>query len=96
MLLVRKAWETSFTRVGSNKRDVQQRGFNPLTYNLLDHVKLQTEGIENVDHALGDAHFRAFNCGRDRTDPVTLILDTRYAGNFIKMIVAHENRKREK
>jgi hypothetical protein len=82
--------------VESNKRAIQQRGFFPLTYNLLDHVDLQKEGIEDASQALGDAHFRAFNNGRDRIDPATLNLDDRYAGDCIRIIVAHENRKQEK
>jgi hypothetical protein len=96
MLLVRKAWARSSARVESNNRAIQQRGFFPLTYNLLDHVELQTKGREDVSQALGDDHFRAFNNGRDRIDPATLNLDDDYAGNSIRMIVAHENRKRDK
>jgi hypothetical protein len=45
---------------------------------------------------LGDAHFQAFNNGCERIDPATLNLDDRYAGDCIKIIVAHENRKRDK
>jgi hypothetical protein len=82
--------------VESNKRDIQYRGFFPLTYNLLDRIELQTEGREDVSQALGDAHFRAFNNGRDRIDPETLNIDDGYAGNCSRMIVAHDNREREK
>jgi hypothetical protein len=96
MLLVRKAWARSFTQVESNTRDIKQRGIDPLTYILLDHVELQTEGREDVNQALGDAHFRAFNERRDRIDPVTLNLGQGYAGDCIKMVAANENRKREK
>jgi hypothetical protein len=96
MFLFRKAWTRSFARVESKTRAIQQRGFFPLTCNLIGRVELQTEGREDVSQALGDAHFRAFNDGHDRIHPTTLNLEEGYAGDCIRMIVAHENRKQDK
>jgi hypothetical protein len=49
MLLVRKAWARSFTRVESNKRAIQQRGFNPLTYNLLEPAETEAQIVACLD-----------------------------------------------
>jgi hypothetical protein len=41
--LVQRAWEHSFDWVDSNKKAIAERGWNPLTYNLLDDPELYRE-----------------------------------------------------
>jgi len=38
--LVHRAWLKSFAKVDSNKRAIADRGWNPLSYKLLDHEEL--------------------------------------------------------
>jgi len=39
--LVHRCWNKSFQRVDSNKHTMSEQGWNPLTYNLLNHPELQ-------------------------------------------------------
>ena len=53
--LVHHAWNESFQNVKSNKTAIQERGWGPLTFNLLDHPELKKEKMNN---AVSDA----YNC----------------------------------
>jgi hypothetical protein len=43
--LVRCAWDHSFARVESTQKTIPERGWNPLTYNLLDDPDLERKKI---------------------------------------------------
>jgi len=51
--LVHHAWNESFQNVESNKTAVQERGWGPLTFNLLNHPELKKEKMNN---AVSDAY----------------------------------------
>ena len=51
--LVHCAWNESFQNVESNKTAIQERGWGPLTFNLLDHPELKKEKMNN---AVSDAY----------------------------------------
>jgi hypothetical protein len=49
--LVHRAWNKSFARVDSNKKAIANRGWGPLTYNLLDHPELKQQNKKDIVEA---------------------------------------------
>jgi hypothetical protein len=86
------AWNVSFARVESNKKAVAERGWGPLTYNLLDHPEL-TRKQDNT------AVLRAYQLahqlhGKEIVDPATLNLDVGPSRTAMDNIVEHRIRTR--
>ena len=54
--IVRYSWPNSFGRKDKNMKAIQQRGWNPLTYNLLldDEVAATKFGTDNLSNILHD------------------------------------------
>ncbi len=50
--LVHYAWNMSFAHITSNKKAIAHRGWNPLTYNLLQDPELkETKSIMHMNYA---------------------------------------------
>ncbi len=90
--LTLRAWNQSFARVESNKKAVAERGWGPLTYNLLDHPEL-TRKQDNT------AVLRAYQLahqlhGKEIVDPATLNIDVGPSRTAMDNIVEHRIRTR--
>ncbi len=77
--LVHCAWEHSFARAESSRRAIADRGWNPLTFNLLDHEELHS-AINNV-YQLTAIH------GKESIDPSSLNFDRGVAKTLMNQII---------
>ena len=74
--LVHRCWNKSFQRVDSNKRATSERGWNPLTYNLLDHPELNRYKSMKGDKAVSNAYQLSAISGRESQDAMDLNLSS--------------------
>ena len=76
MGIVHYAWEQSFARVETNKKATAARGWNPLTYSLLDNKDLKREKASNPVKA---AYEMCMISGKAAADPLTLNFNEGYS-----------------
>ena len=89
--LVHRAWEYSFAKRDSSKRAISERGWNPLTYNLLDHPELNKE---KDDVAVTNAYQLASIHGKENIDPSCLNFEDGIAKTMMDKIVEQKMRDR--
>jgi len=90
--LTLRAWNQSFARVESNKKAVAERGWGPLTYNLLDHPELtRKQDNKAIVRAYQLAHQLH---GKEIVDPATLNIDVGPSRTAMDNIVEHRIRTR--
>jgi len=89
--IVHHAWNQSFAKVEGNKKAIAERGWAPLTYNLLDHPELQRT---KNNHAVANAYKMCLLSGWMCADPAELNLDCGLAGTLMDKIVEHKVRER--
>jgi len=89
--LVQRAWEHSFDWVDSNKKAIAERGWNPLTYNLLDDPELYRE---KSDVAVNNAYLLASLHGKENVDPTNLNFSQGIAKTMMDKIIDHKVRER--
>ncbi len=89
--LVHRSWEYSFARKESNKKAISERGWNPLTYNLLDHPELKKE---KDSFAIKNAYQLASINGKENIDPSCLNFDDGVAKTMMDKIVEQKIRDR--
>ena len=82
--LVHCAWEHSFARTESSRRAIAERGWNPLTFNLLDHEELHRDKDEN---AINNAYQLAAIYGKENVDPSSLNFDSGVAKTLMDQII---------
>jgi hypothetical protein len=74
--LVNLCWNKSFERVDSNKHTMSEQGWNPLTYNLLDHPELKRYKSMKGDKAANNAYQLSAISGRESQDAMDLNLSS--------------------
>ena len=89
--LTHRAWNHSFARVDSNKKAVVERGWGPLTYNLLDNEEL-TRKKDNK--AVSSAYQLALLHGKENVDPSILKFDAGTSKTVMDRIVESKIRDR--
>jgi hypothetical protein len=89
--LTHRAWNHSFARVDSNKKAVVERGWGPLTYNLLDNEEL-TRKKDNK--AVSSAYQLALLHGKENVDPSILNFDAGTSKTVMDRIVESKIRDR--
>ncbi len=89
--LVHRAWEHSFARTESSRRAIAERGWNPLTFNLLDHEELHRDKDEN---AINNAYQLAAIYGKENVDPSSLNFDSGVAKTLMDQIIEQKVRER--
>ena len=55
MVLLNEAWDKSFSRVNTNRKDILDHGWNPLNYNLLLHSDIR-ETMTERERSDGGQH----------------------------------------
>ncbi len=82
--LVHSAWLHFFAKVESSKRPIAERGWNPLTYNLLDHRELN----RTKDNNLIDLAYQLVKIhGKENLDPTNLNFNSGVAKSLMDKIV---------
>lgn len=84
--LVKKCWDRSFGHCFNSRKAIASRGWNPLTYNLLDNKRLerskkQQPNVEVPPTSLDDA-----------VDPLSLNTSAGIAGTYTDIIIDHTMR----
>jgi len=88
--IVHYAWEQSFARVETNKKATAARGWNPLTYNLLDNKDLKREKASNPVKA---AYEMCMISGKAAADPLTLNFNEGYSATLMDKVVSYKVRQ---
>jgi len=89
--LVHCAWLYSFDKRDSNKKAISERGWNLLTYNLLDHPELKKEK-DNI--AVKNAYQLTSINGKENIDPNSFNLDDGIAKTMVDKLLDHKIRQR--
>jgi hypothetical protein len=88
--LVHRAWLYSFDKRDSNKKAISERGWNLLTYNLLDHPELKKEK-DNI--AVKNAYQLTSINGKENIDPNSFNLDDGIAKTMVDKLLDHKIRQ---
>ena len=88
--IVHYSWEQSFARVASNKKATAARGWNPLTYDLIDNKELRREKACNpVKHA----YELCMIAGKTTADPLNLNFENGFSGTLMDKVVSYKVRQ---
>jgi hypothetical protein len=88
--IVHYAWNHSFSRIESNKKATAERGWNPLTYTLLDCPELNNE---KENDPIKHANDLCLIAGQRTADPNILNLETGLSGTMMDKIISHKVRQ---
>jgi hypothetical protein len=88
--LVHHTWQYSFAKKESSKKAISERGWNPLTYKLLDHPEYKKK--EKDDFAIKNAYQLAFINSKENVDPSLLNFEGGIAKTMMDKIVKQKIR----
>jgi hypothetical protein len=86
--IVNVAWQSSFTRVATNKRSIAAGGWGPLNYVLLDHPELQ-ESKDRVQ-SICEIYARQVREGVEINDITSLNMENGAMGMCMDMFLDHK------
>jgi hypothetical protein len=89
--LVHRAWNESFAIVENNKKAIRNRGWGPLTYNILDHPELQQQKKNRIIEA---AYITCAMNGMAPLDPNGLNLKDGISGTLLENLMEQMQRQR--
>jgi hypothetical protein len=85
--IVHYAWKQSFSPIESNKKATAERGWNPLTYTLLDSPELN---CEKKNDGIKHANDLCLIAGQHTAGPSIINLETGLSGTMMDKIISHK------